>query len=97
MSTAFFIVGLLITAAGAVMVFLARFQRPTTGGTEEAFDVGKVLEEFNKLLDKIEQQYRIGVVMMGFGLALVGVGAWLEAKDAKDAAQEPSAMAQPAI
>jgi hypothetical protein len=97
MSTACFIVGLLITLAGVVMVFLARFQRPTTADTEEAFDVGKILEEFNELLDKIEKQYRIGVVMMGFGLALVGVGAWLEAKDAKDAAQEPSAMAQPAI
>jgi hypothetical protein len=77
------------------MVFLARFQRPAPSGTEESFDVVKVLAEFNKLLDKLEQQYRIGVVMMGFGLALVGVGAWLEAKDAKGAAQEPSAITLP--
>ncbi len=49
------------------------------------------------LRDEIEQPDRIGVVMMGFGLALIGVEAWLEAEDAKDAAQEASAMAQRAV
>ena len=83
MATAFFIVGLLITVAGVVMVFLAHFERPTAAaGTEEALDVGdvaKVLEQFNALLDKVEQRYRIGVILMGVGLTLVGVGAWLKA------------------
>jgi hypothetical protein len=73
------------------------FQRPSTGGPDEALDVGRVLEEFNMLRDEIEQPDRIGVVMMGFGLALIGVEAWLEAEDAKDAAQEASAMAQRAV
>lgn len=83
MATAFFIVGLLITIAGVVMVFLAHFDRPPpAAGTEEALDLGdvaEVLEQFNKLLDKVEQRYRIGVILMGVGLTLVGVGAWLKA------------------
>ncbi|MDX6632614.1 MAG: hypothetical protein QOG26_619 [Solirubrobacterales bacterium] len=93
MSTVFFIAGLVITALGVLLVLLARFQpAPSPEGVTEGLDIGKVLEEFNKLIAHLEQRYRIGVVLMGCGLALVGVGCWLEAKDAKDAAQAAAAL-----
>jgi len=71
--------GLAITMIGVVLVLLARFQR-VQPGPAEAIDPGKILEELNKLLALLDAKYRIGVVLMAVGLALVGVGAWLEAK-----------------
>lgn len=92
MPTAILIVGLVITVVGLALILLARFERPSTstgGITTESFieDVEKVIKAFNDLLDKIEQRFRIGVVVMALGLTLVGVGAFLEAKEAKDDAE----------
>jgi uncharacterized membrane protein len=89
LSIIFFVGGLLVTLAGVVMVFLARFEPRTT---ESVTDLKDLLKEFNELLKLVQEKYRIGVVIMAVGLALVGVGAWLEARDAKDEAKK-TAMA----
>ena len=94
MSTVFFIAGLVFAVAGLALVFMAQFSKDkvTSGGPEAVgADIEKIIAEFNKLLDKLDQKYRIGVVVMGFGLCLLGVGVWLEAKDAQDAADAAEA------
>ncbi|MGI8684649.1 MAG: hypothetical protein ACR2MO_06115 [Acidimicrobiales bacterium] len=84
MSSLLIIVGVLLIIAGAVVFLL-----PTTTATtaERSLDIGKVLEELNKLLDKFDKRYRPGIILMVVGLSLVGIGAWLEARDAHDATQ----------
>src|SRR5688500_1670704 len=96
MPLALMIVGLAITVIGVVLVLTASFERPATAAGAGAIDVKALLEAFNKLLDKIEQRYRIGVIVMAVGLALVGIGAYLEANDAKDEAKQKTAAAAPA-
>jgi len=91
------IVGLVVTLVGLVLVVTASFQRPPAPppAGAEAFDPGQikeVIEAFNGLLDKLESRYRIGVTVMAFGLALIGIGAYLEARAAKDAAEQTSAV-----
>lgn len=87
MPTLLVIAGLVLTAIGVVLILLARFQRPPAG-PQEGIDIAAILEQFNELLKLIEAKYRIGIVLIAAGLALVGLGAWLEARDAKDAAEE---------
>ncbi|MBN1609259.1 MAG: hypothetical protein JW940_21695 [Polyangiaceae bacterium] len=89
MSTAFFIAGLVVTLVGVVLVLLGKFEKPEVKPEpgKESIDVAKILEQLNKTLELVEQRYRIGIVLMAVGLALVGVGVFLEAKDAKDAAE----------
>ena len=87
MPTLLVIAGLVVTAVGVILILLARFQRPAPG-PQEGIDVAAILEQFNALLKLVEAKYRIGIVLIAVGLALVGLGAWLEAKDAKDAAEE---------
>ena len=92
MSTALLIVGILVTLVGLALVVTASFQRPRAQeGGMEAFDPKEIIDAFNKLLDKLEQRYRIGVTIMAFGLALIGIAAYLEAKDAKDVAEDAAA------
>lgn len=93
MPTVFFIAGLVVTLIGVVMVLLARIRPPAPPATESIGDIGKVLEEFRKVLELIDKQYRIGVIVMAVGLALVGTGAYLEARDAKDEAERGAAAA----
>jgi hypothetical protein len=87
MPTVLVIGGLVVTAIGVVLILLARFQRPAPS-PQEGFDPAAILTQFNELLKLIEAKYRIGIVLIAVGLTLVGIGAWLEAKDAKDAAEE---------
>ena len=96
MSTVLLILGCVVTVAGLVLVVTASFQRPPAPppAGQEAFDAGQIkdiIEAFNKLLDKLEQRYRIGVTVMAIGLALIGLAAYLEASDAKDKAEEATA------
>jgi hypothetical protein len=58
---------------------------------ERALDIAKVLEELNKLLDKFDKRYRPGLILMFVGLALVGIGAWLEALEASEPPVDNSA------
>jgi uncharacterized membrane protein len=91
MSTVLLIAGLVIIAVGLLLVVFApkpkKVERPPSREGVDV-DIGKILEEINKLLAQLDARFRIGVVVMFVGLTLVGVGAWLEAKDAKDEAKE---------
>jgi hypothetical protein len=89
-STVFFIVGLVITAIGVVFVALGRFEKQPPAAAE-SLDVGAILEQLNKTLELVEKQYRVGIILIAAGLSLIGVGVWLEARDAKDAAEEAAA------
>lgn len=89
-STVFFIVGLVITAIGVVFVALGRFEKPAPAASE-SLDIGAILEQLNKMLELVEKQYRVGIILIAVGLSLIGVGVWLEAKDAKDAAEAAAA------
>lgn len=82
-STFLVIVGVGITLVGVLLILLARFERPAAGH-EEAINPAQILEQFNNLLKLIEARYRIGIVLIAVGLTLVGVGAWWEARDAKE-------------
>jgi uncharacterized membrane protein len=91
MPTFLVIVGVGITLLGVALILLARFERPTAGH-EEAINPAQILEQFNNLLKLIEARYRIGIVLIAVGLTLVGVGAWWEARDAKDQAEALAAF-----
>lgn len=80
-STALFILGLLLTLAGIVFVFLGRFDDPPDK-EGDSLTVGDVLERLNLVLEKVEKRYRWGVVMIALGLALIGAGGWLAAQSA---------------
>ena len=80
-STALLILGLLLTLAGIVFVFLGRFGDPPDKD-EDSLTVGDVLERLNLVVEKVEKRYRWGVVMIALGLALIGAGAWLAAQSA---------------
>ena len=92
-SAIFLFVGLGVTLLGVILILLARFEKPPTQ-REEAFDPAKIIEQINKMLELVEQKYRIGIVLMAVGLSLVGVGVYLEAKAAKD---EVKKTAVPAV
>jgi hypothetical protein len=93
MPTLLVIAGLVVTAIGILLILLARFERPPAGA-QESIDIAGILEQFNALLKLVEARYRIGIVLIAAGLALVGLGAWLEAKDAKDAAEQAVRVAR---
>jgi hypothetical protein len=98
MSSILTILGCVVTVVGLLLVVTASFVRPPAPAPpgQEAFDPGQIkeiIEAFNGLLDKLESRYRIGVTVMAFGLALIGIGAYLEARDAKDEAEEAAAPA----
>jgi hypothetical protein len=83
-----FILGAILTVAGAVFVFLGRFDDPPEKDAEE-LGVGDVLERLNHVVDRLEKRYRWGAVMMGLGIALIGAGACLAAVSVASAAPPP--------
>lgn len=91
MATALFIAGLVITFIGVALVLFAQFKLPPETQAK-GFDPGEILKQLNVLLDKIDKRFRIGVILMAVGLTLIGIGAYLEAKDAKDAVTMPPAL-----
>lgn len=66
-SVALFILGLLLTIAGIVFVFLGKFGDPPEKDSD-SLAVGDVLERLNLLLEKIEKRYRWGIVTISLGL-----------------------------
>ena len=76
--TALFILGILLTIAGVVFVFLLRFEDPPDKDAD-SLSVGDVLERLNMVLEKVQKRYRWGVVLIALGLALIGAGAWYAA------------------
>ena len=87
MANALFIVGLVITVIGLIMVILGYFQapdKPAVAGPEGfGEDVAKAVEAVTKLIEKVEKRFQLGLIVMAIGLTLIGVGAFVKASDAK--------------
>jgi uncharacterized membrane protein len=87
MANALFIVGLVITVVGLIMVIAGYFQTPdkppATGPEGFGEDVAKAVEAVTKLIEKVEKRFQLGLIVMAIGLTLVGVGAFVKATDAK--------------
>src|SRR3712207_779446 len=66
LSVALFILGLLVTLAGVVFVFLGRFDAPPDK-EGDSLTAGDVRERLNGVIEKLEKRYRWGIVMLGLG------------------------------
>ncbi|MEI5611471.1 hypothetical protein WB403_20135 [Streptomyces brasiliscabiei] len=87
MSIAMLVAGLVFMAVGLV-VFLWPPPKPDPNAPRThglVGDAAKIIEEFNKLLDRLDKRYRPGLVLLFVGLALASMGVYLEASDAKEA------------
>ena len=93
MATTMFIIGVVFVVIGLIVFLL-----PPAKREEEARPAGvggeikDVLEAVNKMFDKFDKRFRPGMFLIFVGLALIGVGAFLEANNAKDAAETSSAL-----
>ena len=91
MNEALIWVGLGLVILGAVVFLLPMPSSPPAPGTENV-DIAKILEELNKLLDKFDKRYRPGIVLMSVGLTLIGLGIYMETKDAAEQVKEAAAV-----
>jgi uncharacterized membrane protein len=90
-STVLIIVGIVFVLAGLVVFLLpAPAEAPAAQGV--VGDLAKVLEQMNTMFDKFDKRFRPGMFLMIVGLVLIGLGAYVEAKDAKDAAESASML-----
>lgn len=93
--TALFIVGLVFLGAGLIALLLSARVKPekVTPGQEENIlqDLQKLIAEYNKLLGMFQERFRIGVLLITVGLSLISIAAYLQATDAKDAAEATTA------
>jgi hypothetical protein len=86
-------VGLVLVVAGLLLIVFAPKPKTRVSGPEaRGLDPEKILEQVNKLLAQLDRRYRIGAFVMLVGVALIGVGAYLEAHDAKDEAEQAAAL-----
>ncbi len=100
MGWAIFIVGVLLVIAGLIALLTA--PKPTVKtsgpGREGVKDWAEVLKQLNALLDKFDARLRLGVLLIVFGVALIGVAGFVEAKQAKSDANgtavEPTLLRQ---
>jgi uncharacterized membrane protein len=90
MTTALLVVGLAVLVAGAILMCLPVRESAAAHGV--IGDIGKVLEELNKMLDKFDKRYRPGLILMVVGLVLVSLSVFLETREAKDAVKAGSAI-----
>ena len=67
-------VGLALTLVG-VVVFLWPKARPAS--EERGVDIAEILKQINLLLDKFDQRYRPGLILMVVGLTIMGFGVYL--------------------
>lgn len=86
MPTVLMIFGLALILIG-VVVFLLPQPTPEAVAQGVTDDTAKILEQINKMLSKFDKRYRPGMFLMFVGLALVGLGIFLETKQTKDAAE----------
>jgi uncharacterized membrane protein len=84
MATILIIAGLLLVFGGGIVLFLPP-PKPDPSAQGLTGDWAKVLEQVNAMFDKFDKRYRPGMLLMLVGLALVGLGVFLESKDAKNA------------
>jgi hypothetical protein len=87
-SVVLFILGVLLALAGIVFVFLGRFE-DSPDKDEDSLEVGDVLARLNMAIEKIEKRYRWGIVMIAFGLTLIGASSWLAAYGAASMSASP--------
>ncbi|MEU0660693.1 hypothetical protein [Streptomyces lavendulocolor] len=90
MATVLIVAGLVVLFAGAAWMFLPVREPAEAHGV--IGDVGKVLEELNKMLDKFDKRYRPGVILMVVGLVLVSLGVFIETRQTKDAVKAGPAI-----
>ena len=83
--------GLAIMAIGVVVFLWPPRKEPVAQGV--IGDIGEVIGKINDMLDRLDKRYRPGLVLMFFGLALVGLGVFLQTKDATKAAEAAKAGA----
>lgn len=86
MPTVLLIVGVIIIIVGVVVMLLPPPEpEPVAQGMGD--ELAAVLGKINELFDKFDKRFRPGILLMLVGLVLVGIGAWLESHEAKDAAE----------
>lgn len=103
MTLAILISGFVLMGAGLLLIFVVSFQKPPAvpdqkrEGLGEIFDsVTKLINAYGDFLSKFNQRVRTGVLLVTLGAALVGLAAYLEAKDAHDKAAHTSLVVQQA-
>jgi uncharacterized membrane protein len=94
-TTVLLIAGLVVIAAGIVLLFVATSQKPPPNVKSESIvtELTDAIKALNDYLDKFEQKFRIGVLLVTIGAAMVGLAAYFEAKDAKDTATKAAPAA----
>jgi hypothetical protein len=98
-TTVLLIAGLLVMAAGIVLLFIATLAKPAqlqvAGVKPESIvkELTDAIKAINDYFDKFEQKFRIGVLLVTVGAAMVGLAAFFEAKQAKDDAKSASSAA----
>jgi uncharacterized membrane protein len=90
-STVLIIIGLIFVVVGLV-IFLLPAPKPEATAQGVVGDLAKVLEQINTMFDKFDKRFRPGMFLMIVGLVLIGLGAFTEAKDAKDAAESTAML-----
>jgi hypothetical protein len=98
-TTVLLIAGLLVMAAGIVLLFIATLAKPApvAGGDVKRESIVKeitdAIKAINEYFDKFEQKFRIGVLLVTVGAAMVGLAGFFEAKQAKDDAKSAASAA----
>jgi uncharacterized membrane protein len=90
LSTILVIAGILCVLIGAYLIIRPPKPEPPNRELTEGVpgDFAKLIEQVVKLLERFEKRFVPGVFLMLIGLTLIGFGAWFEAQEAKDAADE---------
>jgi hypothetical protein len=90
MGTVLIIVGLSFMVVGLIVFLIPIKEQPAAQGV--VGEVAELIRQFTALLDRVDKRYRPGLVLMGFGLALVALGIFLETQNAKDVAAKSATM-----
>jgi uncharacterized membrane protein (UPF0136 family) len=89
-STIVLILGVLLVVAGLVEIFRAGSPvppapTPTQAGAESFLsDLKESLAQLNTFLGQFQQKFRVGVLLLTFGVGLIGLAGYIESKKLKD-------------
>lgn len=89
-STVVLVVGVLLIIAGLIQIFRAGSPVPPPppegqpGAESFLADLKAALAELNTYLGQFQQKFRIGVLLLTFGVGLVGLAGYIESKELKD-------------